>query len=121
MINPQENIGDRIKAAREKAGMTQSELAKLLGYTSPTAISLIEANERGIKVDTLKKIAELLHQNYQYLATGNNSNVTTVKTALRADGTFDKNDVEKIESFIDFLISQKKGDHGNGRGTQEKS
>jgi transcriptional regulator with XRE-family HTH domain len=117
MINNTTTVGQRIKAAREKAGITQSELAVLLGYTSPTAISLIEADERSVKVDTLEKIAEVLHQDVQYLTTGNNSQISTVKTALRADPTFDKDDVAKIENFIDFLASQK--DKDNGRGTQK--
>lgn len=117
MIN-YNTIGERIKHAREKAGMTQSELATKLGYTSPTAVSLIEANERSIKVDTLHKIAEILHQDYQYLATGNAAGVSTVKTALRADPSFDKDDIDKIENFIDYLAAQKKDSDGRDRAKE---
>lgn len=107
-----ETIGQRIKYAREKASLTQSELATKLGYTSPTAISLIEADERSVKVETLEKIANILHQDVNYLAVGKKAQ-TTVKTALRADDNFGPEDVKQIESYIDYLMAQKKN---NGRG-----
>jgi transcriptional regulator with XRE-family HTH domain len=108
-------VGQRIKSARERASLTQSELATMLGYTSPTAISLIEADGRSVKVETLQKIAEFLHQDVNYLATGK-ENTPNIKTALRADGNFDSEDVKKVESFIDYIMSQKL--HNDG---QEKT
>lgn len=119
MIN-YKTVGERIKHAREKAGMTQGELATAVGYTSPTAVSLIEANERSIKVDTLHRIAELLHQDYQYLATGSAASVSTVKTALRADSSFDKDDISQIENFIDYLAAQKKDKDGRERAKEQR-
>lgn len=113
--NTPETIGQRIKNAREKASLTQSELAVKLGYTSPTAVSLIEADERSVKVETLEKIADILHQDVNYLATGKKSQ-PTVKTALRADVNFGPEDVKQIESYIDYLMAQKKHD---GRGRKE--
>jgi transcriptional regulator with XRE-family HTH domain len=110
------SIGQRIKAAREKAELTQSDLATLLNYTSPTAVSLIEADERNIKVETLRRIAEVLHADVNYLATGKATTVT-VKTALRADDSIQPEDVAKIESYIDYLMAQKKDD---GRGTEQR-
>lgn len=119
MINEQENapstVGQRIKSAREKAGLTQSELATKLGYTSPTAVSLIEADERRVKVETLEKIADILHQDVTYIATGKQIQAT-VKTALRADDNFNQDDVKQIENFIDYLMSQKRAD---GRGPKK--
>lgn len=115
--NSPKTVGQRIRSAREKASLTQSELAKMLGYTSPTAISLIEADERSVKVETLEKIANLLHQDVNYLATGKTSNTSTVKTALRADDNFAPEDVQKIESYIDYLMAQKT--RSDGRGTKE--
>ena len=52
-------IGDRIKAARKKAGMTQAELANRLGI-SYVGISQWENNLRNPKIGTLKKIADAL-------------------------------------------------------------
>lgn len=106
-----DTVGQRIKKARERVGMTQSELARELGYGSPTAISLIEADERSVRVETLEKIALVLHQDVNFLATGKNS-APSVKTALRADKSFDKDDVQKIESYIDYLMAEKAKRHG---------
>jgi len=117
MINNQgataDSVGQRIRIAREKEGLTQSELAKKLEYNSPTAVSLIESGERKVKVETLEKIAQILHQDVNFLATGKPA-TTTVRTALRADDSFDSNDVKDIENFIDYLMEKKKKD---GRGS----
>lgn len=110
------SIGQRIKAAREKAKLTQSDLATILGYASPTAVSLIEDDKRSVKVETLEKIANELHQDVNYLATGKMPNVT-IKTALRADNNFGPEEVQQIESYLDYLMSQKKSD---GRGTDKR-
>lgn len=102
-------VGQRIEQARIKAGLTQSELAAKLNYSSPTAVSLIEAGKRSVKVETLEKIAEFLHQDVAFLATGKKP-TTSVRTALRADSSFDADDVKEIENFIDYLIAKKEKD-----------
>ena len=52
-------IGARIKAAREKAGMTQEDLAAILEM-SPTHISVIERGVKSPKLETLVNIANAL-------------------------------------------------------------
>lgn len=52
-------IGARIKAAREKAGMTQEDLAAAVEM-SPTHISVIERGVKPPKLATLVKIANAL-------------------------------------------------------------
>ena len=51
-------IGQKIKEAREQNKMTQSELGKLLGYTS-VAITNYEKGKRKISIDDLEKIAQV--------------------------------------------------------------
>ena len=53
-------IGARIKAAREKAGMTQEDLAAALEM-SPTHISVIERGVKSPKLETLVNIANVLN------------------------------------------------------------
>lgn len=53
-------IGARIKAAREKAGMTQEDLAAALEM-SPTHISVIERGVKSARLETLVNIANVLH------------------------------------------------------------
>lgn len=109
-------IGKRIRIAREKASFTQAQLAEQLGYDSSTAVSLIESDERLVKVETIEKIARILHQDVAYLVTGKQT-APNFKTALRADDNFEPEDVKHIESYIDYLLAQKKKD--NGRGTSK--
>ena len=52
-------IGARIKAVREKAGMTQEDLAAALEM-SPTHISVIERGVKAPKLETLVNIANTL-------------------------------------------------------------
>lgn len=53
-------IGARIKAARERAGMTQEDLAAELEM-SPTHISVLERGIKAPKLETLVNIANALH------------------------------------------------------------
>ena len=52
-------IGARIKAARERAGMTQEDLAAELEM-SPTHISVLERGLKAPKLETLVNIANVL-------------------------------------------------------------
>ena len=53
-------IGSRIKAARERAHLTQEELAEKVDI-SPTHMSVIERGVKTPKLDTFVKIANALH------------------------------------------------------------
>ncbi len=53
-------IGARIKAARERAGLTQEDLAAELEM-SPTHISVLERGVKAPKLETLVNIANTLH------------------------------------------------------------
>ena len=52
-------IGQQIKRYRTQAGLTQADLAELIGITH-SAISLIEADKRGVTIDKLRKICDAL-------------------------------------------------------------
>lgn len=106
-----EAIGKRIEQARRSEGLTQTSLASLLDYESPTAISLIEAGKRKIKVAELEKIAEKLHCDIQYLLTGSSDRPpVTVRMALRSEHKdLTAPELDKIESFINFVKSEQDG------------
>ena len=101
-------IGKRIEDARRREGYTQGELAKRLGYQTPTAISLIEAGKRMIKIAELERMADILHSDIQFLLSGNTDRQTmTVSMALRSEHKdLSAEDVNKIESFIEFVKAQ---------------
>lgn len=52
-------IGKRIKKLREERGMTQEEMATILGYKHKTSISKIESDERNLTQPKIKAIAEI--------------------------------------------------------------
>lgn len=52
-------VGQRIKAAREKRGLTQEELAALVNI-SPTHVSVIERGAKTVRMDTFVAIANVL-------------------------------------------------------------
>lgn len=54
-------LGDKIKELRLKKGITQEELAKILGYSSRSAINKIESNINMMSYDKLLKLAKLFN------------------------------------------------------------
>lgn len=111
-------IGRRIKDARENEGLKQAELARMLDYSSPTFISLIEDGKRKVRIDDLEKIADILHRDVNFLITGKDSNPQTVQMALRADDDLDRSDVEKVETLIETLKLMKRKQDGRGRNSR---
>ena len=57
-------IGILLKQAREEAGLTQEQLAKMLN-TKKTAISRIENHAQDIKLSTIQKVAKVLGKNLE--------------------------------------------------------
>ena len=51
------NVGKRLRCAREQSGLTQGQVAKLLGLHRPS-ISEIEAGRRKVRPDEIAKLAE---------------------------------------------------------------
>lgn len=60
-------IGDRIKQRREELGMSQEELATLLGYKSRSSINKIELNQRNLTQPKIKLIADALQTTPGYI------------------------------------------------------
>ena len=60
-------IGERIKEARTKKGLSQTELAEKLGYKSRSSINKIEVGGRDIPRSQIVRIAEILDVTPSYL------------------------------------------------------
>lgn len=60
-------IGERIKEARTKKGLSQTELAEKLGYKSRSSVNKIEVGGRDIPRSQIVKIAEILGVTPSYL------------------------------------------------------
>lgn len=94
-------IGKKIKMAREGANLSQLDLAKLLGFETATAISLIESGERKVSAENIASLAKILHKDVKFFF-GQDEGVLDVKVALRADKDLNKEDQDAILRFIDL-------------------
>ena len=63
-------IHQRIKKARELKGWSMAELAEKVGYAGATAIAKVEAGERSVNHEMLKKYAESLEVSPMWLLYG---------------------------------------------------
>lgn len=110
------DIGERIKRRREALNMSQSDLARKVGYTSRSTINKIERDGRGISQDKIVAIAKALDTTPSYLMGWEEAVITEggIITDYIADGIL----IEKIrklspssrimlDSIVDTLL---KGD-----------
>ena len=101
-------IGARIREAREATGKSQKDIADALNFESATAISLIEAGERKVKVEDLEKIASLLNRDIKFFI-GQEGEQVDIRTALRADKDLNDKDKEAIIRFVELAKQKKNG------------
>jgi transcriptional regulator with XRE-family HTH domain len=59
-------LGQKIKDLRIEKGYSQTNLAQVLGFDSPTAISLIESGNRSLKLRDLVTLCQLFDKEYGY-------------------------------------------------------
>lgn len=59
-MDAKKDIGNRIKAAREAAGMTQEELAFMVGYSGRSSVAKLESGKRDIVRTKISAIAKAL-------------------------------------------------------------
>ena len=104
-------IGKRILKLRKLQRMTQQELAEAVGYETSTAISLIESGKRRVQLSELEKFAQELNTSSQYLLTGKEP-VADISIALRAEKDLDKDQIQQVVNFIDFVKQTRKNDGG---------
>lgn len=53
-------VGLRVRAMREKAGMTQVELAEIIGYKDSSSVTFIEQGRNNIKLDMVPLLCAVL-------------------------------------------------------------
>ena len=76
-----ESLGNKIKRLRVSKGMTQDDLAKLLGYSSRSTINKIESGAHSIDHEKILKFAYMLKVSAGYLLSGE-KNYKTNKVML---------------------------------------
>lgn len=61
------SIGERIRRRREELGISQIELAELIGYKDKSTISKIESGDRELRQSKIKAIADALQTTTDYI------------------------------------------------------
>jgi len=101
---PKENdlpgIGDRLRKAREAAGLSQGQVSKLLGLHRPT-ITGIENETRKVSAGELLQFSELYHVSLDWLAGDKFKANDKVKLAARKLTGLKEADLDTLMRIID--------------------
>jgi transcriptional regulator with XRE-family HTH domain len=93
-------LGLRLKQAREDAGLSQAQAAKLLGIHRPT-ISEMESEGRRVTAGELRNLALLYHVSIGWLLGEPTEADEDLKLAARRLGGLKKKDLETVMRVID--------------------
>jgi transcriptional regulator with XRE-family HTH domain len=96
-------IATRLRAAREQAGLSQGQSAKLLGMQRPT-VSEIEAARRRITAEELTKFADIYDVSVAWIATGDSEVADpAVELAARELTKLKKEDLDRVLHLLRTL------------------
>lgn len=114
--------GERIAKFRVEKGMTQDELAKLVGYKSRSSINKIELGQRDIPRSMIVKISEILDISPLELLGIEEEIAETGKNRPRSEEEWtaleeklmllSESDLEKLNDYVDKLISEHEKQQG---------
>jgi Zn-dependent peptidase ImmA (M78 family)/transcriptional regulator with XRE-family HTH domain len=90
------NIGGRLKAARERAGRTQEELAEALGFEHRQTLGSVEAGERRMSADELIRAVDVLGLDLDFF-TDSFRLVGEGRFSFRADARVTRGVLEQFE------------------------
>lgn len=100
-----DKFNENLKAAREKRGLSQKEVAESIGVAKST-YSLYESGNREPNVQTIKKISDLLSVSADDLL-GIDEDEQTV--AAHFDGNeYTQEELDEIRKFAEFVKSKRK-------------
>lgn len=105
-----QGIANRLKLAREMAGLTQGQVASQLGWHRPT-VSEIEAGRRRVPAEELKTLSELYGVNVPWLV-GEEEEGHISDRAKLAARQLDKLSEDDLDRLLTLLRSLKWSDGG---------
>lgn len=109
-------IAERIREARKMAGLSQAQVAKLLGLHRPS-VSQIEAGERRVSADELGKLAGLLDVSVSWLLGDAPETIETNDPRVQlAARELKKLKPEDLDRLLRLLASMRDEDGGAGGG-----
>ncbi|QDT66481.1 helix-turn-helix domain-containing protein [Calycomorphotria hydatis] len=106
----QKSIANRLKSAREQAGLSQGQVAKLVGMHRPT-ISEIEAGRRSVKAQEVSTFSELYEVSEDWLLSGMEHLTTTIELAARELKGLTPDDLNTVLNTIRRLRTCREADN----------
>jgi len=107
---PEDIFAIRLKFAREKRNLNQTELAKLASL-QPAAIGHFEKNRRKPSFANVRALAKALNISSDYLL-GRSASIAGATTAFRGEENLSNADRDHIQMMIDLMSekNQKRND-----------
>ncbi|RKY10061.1 MAG: XRE family transcriptional regulator [Planctomycetota bacterium] len=108
-ISDKNIVAARLKSARKMAGLSQAQVAKILGLHRP-AISEIEAGRRKVSAEELSKFAEIYSVDIKWLAGSEpeyQNGEERIHFAARQLAKLKSDDLDKVMNLLDALRPQK--------------
>lgn len=106
-------LGQRLRWAREQAGLSQGQIARMLGYHRPT-ISQIEAGQRVVRPDELARFAELYDVKEAWIIKGDSvldeESDPRIELAARELRKLKADDLDAILRLIKVMRSEREPD-----------
>lgn len=104
-----EVIAQRLRAAREQAGLSQGQVAARFGMNRPT-ISEIEAGRRRVSAEEVSLFSSLYDTSVEWLTNGKeNETDPSVELAARELAKLKKEDLDSVLKLLRTL--RRSGDH----------
>jgi transcriptional regulator with XRE-family HTH domain len=97
-------IAARLKAAREQAGLTQGQVARLLGLHRPS-VSEMEAGRRSVSAEELAALADAYGVSVAWLLDGEAGDVSRVRyeMAARKLSSMRQEDIDQLMQLLSSL------------------
>jgi transcriptional regulator with XRE-family HTH domain len=105
-----EQIAARLRTAREAAGLSQGQVAKLLDYHRPT-ITEIEAGRRKVSGEELARLAKLYEVSVEWLTSSSsesNAAEDRIMLAARELSKMKDEDLDRLMSLLQMIRKGKK-------------
>lgn len=102
-------IGKKLKERRLELGLTQEELARMVGYTSKSTINKIEKDYHDVNQSTLIKLSNALKVSPTYFIEGYQAEAQpseAIMTYAKKLAALSPEKQENAMQYIDFLISK---------------
>jgi len=108
MESTREQIALRLREAREAAGLSQGQVAKLLGHHRPT-ITEIEAGRRKVSGEELTQFASLYSVSIEWLTSSDSETDVTEDRILLAARELSKMKDQDLDRLMGLLKMIRKG------------